>query len=511
MQIAAVWESEHPGTSPRVSMRWAHNLTQQQVADLWNELDPGTATMTKSRIYQYERWPTATNGRRPSVKSLSMLARIYQTTARRLLTDEEYARYDASARAELDTIDHRDFDTKFRSHACRHLTASGAAIPDAGARNPSSSVVAPSSVTPIEGMPRSEESSGSDADSENEILAAAADESAGFARVVGQTNIGPTDLDQLEADVRHLARRYLTEPLVPLFRKMCRIRDLTFSLLNGRQYPEQTRRLYVIAGRLCGLLASVCSDLGYYDAADTHARTAWLCAELSGDDKLRAWILSTRSLIAFWDGRIQDAVQHAEHGISFSAHGIELVRLRSLEARARAKLGDEERTRSALRAAEETRQHVQDDHQYEGMFVFSPGNQERCAGSSYLWLGIPAASVTSLERALVYFQSEVPAMGNEPSYAHTIVTRLDLALAHLRNGDLDGALEVVRPVIGLPPDLRLAGVVRRTHVLGRLLATPALRSTPLAQQLAEQMEDFAVHNAARQLTADVRKSRERSP
>ncbi|RCG19049.1 hypothetical protein DQ384_38630 [Sphaerisporangium album] len=138
------------------------------------------------------------------------------------------------------------------------------------------------------------------------------------------------------------------------------------------------------------------------------------------------------------------------------------------------------------------------------MFDFSLGNQERCAGSSYLWLGVPALSVASLERALKFFEHEAPATGKVPSYAHTIVTRLDLTLAHLHNGDLDGALEVVRPVIGLPPDLRLAGVVRRTHALSRVLAAPALRSTPRAQEFAEQMEDFNVHNAARQLTNSKR-------
>ncbi|MEV6987321.1 hypothetical protein AB0M95_39525 [Sphaerisporangium sp. NPDC051017] len=109
-QIADVWEADHPEIGPRVAFRWAHDLSLEAVSTRWNQLDPGEATMTKSRIYQYECWPAATNGRRPSVAALSMLARIYQTTGRRLLTSDEYGRYTLPSQREIDGIDHRMLD-----------------------------------------------------------------------------------------------------------------------------------------------------------------------------------------------------------------------------------------------------------------------------------------------------------------------------------------------------------------------------------------------------------------
>lgn len=105
-QIADVWEADYPNVGPRKAMRWAHNFSHQEVAEAWNRLDPGEPTMTKSRIYEFEVWPRK-SGRRPSVSSLRTLARIYQTSARRLLTNDEFAQYDKRAQCEIEQISYR--------------------------------------------------------------------------------------------------------------------------------------------------------------------------------------------------------------------------------------------------------------------------------------------------------------------------------------------------------------------------------------------------------------------
>ena len=107
-QIAAVWITDRPDITPRVAFRWAHNLSHQDVAEQWNSLDPGQPTQTKARIFEYEAWPKG--GRRPSVNNLDMLARIYQTTGRNLLTENEFGHYDHTARADINNIDHRHLD-----------------------------------------------------------------------------------------------------------------------------------------------------------------------------------------------------------------------------------------------------------------------------------------------------------------------------------------------------------------------------------------------------------------
>jgi hypothetical protein len=111
-QMAEVWIADYPEISPRIAFRWAHNLSHQDVADRWNEFSLGEPTITKARIYEFETWPSG--GRRPNASSLGMLARIYQTTARQLLTDDEYTLYDNAARAEIDRIDCRNLDQNQR-------------------------------------------------------------------------------------------------------------------------------------------------------------------------------------------------------------------------------------------------------------------------------------------------------------------------------------------------------------------------------------------------------------
>jgi hypothetical protein len=123
--------------------------------------------------------------------------------------------------------------------------------------------------------------------------------------------------------------------------------------------------------------------------------------------------------------------------------------------------------------------------------------EERCAGNAYLWLRQPDESRQSLEQALAHFEAD--AHPDEPSYAHTAVTRLDLTLAHLHGGDFDGAREVLSPVLELPASMRLAGIVRRTDRLQRLLAGHAFRKVTAAQRLSKTVEQFSAGAALRQL------------
>ncbi len=329
---------------------------------------------------------------------------------------------------------------------------------------------------------------------ERQLIMAAADESAGLARRAGQTNVHPLTLEQLDQDVDRLAGAYLTEPLVSLLYEMRQVRDVAFGLLEGRQYPDQARHLYVIAGQACGLFSSASSDLGYYSAAETHARTGWLCAELSGHSDLRAWILAIQSAVAFWDGRYRDAVQRARAGYRY-ASGLERVRLASLEARACGKLGDSDGVRAAIETADGARAQAGAESS-TGIFGFPAANQVRCAGCAYLWLGETEAAVHALEHALQLYEADEASTG---SYAHSAVTRVDLAISLLHLGRLDHAVEVVRPVLTLPPERRLAGVIRRFEVLRPLLLSGPFRDSPAARELDEQLEAFSAAGAARQL------------
>ncbi|MEV6987216.1 hypothetical protein AB0M95_38980 [Sphaerisporangium sp. NPDC051017] len=95
--------------SPLLLHRYAHGLTAAQVVAAFNDLDPaGSASMRTARLYDLESWPQGR--RRPSPRVLDLLARIYQTTARRLVTDETYGTYGGEDRELIDAADYRHLD-----------------------------------------------------------------------------------------------------------------------------------------------------------------------------------------------------------------------------------------------------------------------------------------------------------------------------------------------------------------------------------------------------------------
>ena len=86
----------------RVAFRLAHGLTQQAVADRWNELYPsedGSGMMTAKQISYWESWPKS--GRKPDIEALNRLARIYCCQAADLLDGEDYRYLDEATQQEI--------------------------------------------------------------------------------------------------------------------------------------------------------------------------------------------------------------------------------------------------------------------------------------------------------------------------------------------------------------------------------------------------------------------------
>jgi hypothetical protein len=167
---------------------------------------------------------------------------------------------------------------------------------------------------------------------QREVVMAAA-ESARFGQFAEQSNVGPHTLEQFRADLARIVTTYPNRPVYPIFVELRGLRNRAFELLEGRQYPEQSRELYLVAGMLCGVLANASFDLGWLPAAETQARTAFLCAELAGSNALRAWVRGTQSLVAYWDKRPRAAVELAMDGWRYvpetdaerdAAHAVEL-------------------------------------------------------------------------------------------------------------------------------------------------------------------------------------------
>ena len=185
----------------------------------------------------------------------------------------------------------------------------------------------------------------------------AAEESARFVRQTGAPVI-PEVLEQLDADVRWLAGEYLRRPKYAVFRPLVRLRRDVFEMIDRRPRPGSLTDLYRVAGQLSALLAHASFDLGQPYAADSHARTAWLCADLSGDDALRPYIRGVQCNAAYWRGEYREAVELARSEQDFASSGSDLLRGASHEARALAAIRDGCGADRALGVAAEARDRV---------------------------------------------------------------------------------------------------------------------------------------------------------
>jgi hypothetical protein len=317
-------------------------------------------------------------------------------------------------------------------------------------------------------------------------MAAWASQSAEFGEWAEGTNVGQAALKQFDHDIRSVAKTYLNSPPLPVVLTTLRVRDRAFTLLEGRQRPNLSRQLYLVAGRICGLLAWMSSDLGRHAEAETQVRTGWLCAELAEHDGLRAWIRATQSKLAFWDGRIRESAQLAEAGLCYGAPDTAPVLLASLAARAWARLGQASDAHNALANAAEARERAGPDD-VGGLHGCSLAQQSYLAGTTHLYLHEPAHALRKAEGTVALYEAGAP---QERFYGAETLALVDAATAHLQGGELDGAAEKLGPVLALPSQQRLATFAQRLGDMRDALRGSRYADSAQSHQLQQQIHDF---------------------
>ena len=270
----------------------------------------------------------------------------------------------------------------------------------------------------------------------------AAAEAVEFGEWADASSVGPITLEQLQHDVRALARDYLTQPPAPLLHRALHHRRRVFALLEGRLRPAQARELYLLAGRLCGLAAWAVGDLGYAAEARTHARTAWLCAELADHAGLRGWVRATQSKLAYWDGRSRLSAELAEEGLRHGVLDSGRVLLAGLAARGWARGGDVDRARGALDVVTAEREALDTPDEVGGVRGFSEAQQHYLAGTTHLWLRDPDRAARAADRAVWLYEIAPP---EERFYGAESLALLDSAIAHVLTGDLTEAAHRLAP------------------------------------------------------------------
>lgn len=273
------------------------------------------------------------------------------------------------------------------------------------------------------------------------VLHEAAAEAMEFTRAAGASALGVGTFDHLDAVIADLDRAYSREPPAERFAVARSYRHRVEQLLNGRRTLKQARELYVYAAWLSEILAWLAHDLGAPLAAEAYAIDSFEHADQAGHDELCAWAADAMATIAMYTDRPDRAIAVASRGLVKAPprHPV-TVRLHAQAARAHAKLGHAEPSRTLLRKAQDlhdrlpARTPARLSHDTGALATFA---MTAYAASSHLWLAdYPQAE--ALARTAITTHETAPTANQAPS--REAIARLDLGIALAHQGQIDEAI-----------------------------------------------------------------------
>lgn len=305
------------------------------------------------------------------------------------------------------------------------------------------------------------------------------------------SDVSADAISALQEETLRIALAYPVAPLHEFLDDLVNLQDVGFQLLEGKYKADQARDLHLLAAMSSGMLAKAAHDLTDPQAALTHARAAYLCAEQAGHDGLKGWVRAVMSLAAYFAGRPDEAVRYAQAGISLpGATGGVTAWLPSLEARAHAARGDGEATRDAITRAHRARENMAASEldQFGDLFAFGLVKQNYYLAEAVVRLA-PGSdeAATSADEAVAGYLA-LP--DEETDWSSLAGARAHQALARAARGQFDGAREALDPVLDLEPAQRINGV--RVSVQRVYENLPAAGGAPqIATGLRTEIEEFS--------------------
>ena len=499
---------------PRAAWPEAYGWSLRDTASRINEfrgdtgLDPGGfAGMTAPHLCEHENWPgpgPRSSGRRPTPYLLALLAAVYGCAVTDLidLADREHL-----PPADLLILDKYGPGQQSTSRAIALAPASPPPAPGADGTGHSAIAGRPgvrtgdnlrhqattaSPVAPSVTYRWFQEAvlSGSLVGREVEMAAHDGSERAEQAE---QRDIGDATLEQLRSDVIRLSHSYMISEPFGMFQEMRRVRDRMYAALDRRVWPRDQTDLYLLLGCLNCLMAAAADDLGYPYASEELIRAGWAYAVAIDHKPLMAKLRADLANVAYWRNRPQQARDLAGSGLRYMVGGPNAAQLHLKYGRAAARLGDVDVARRAIGQARDARDQRNEDDllQLGGEFGFSRASQHYLAGSTFL--EITAAerdAIAELELATELYEAG-PEEGEDHSFELRMLAQIELAVARLRVGELDGAQPALRPVLALPPGKRIDPFPQRLETVRVELARPRYHGSPQASDLAAEIEDFS--------------------
>jgi transcriptional regulator with XRE-family HTH domain len=295
------------------------------------------------------------------------------------------------------------------------------------------------------------------------------------------TNVGTGTVEQLDEAIHAIARDYLVFPPEPLIARAAEVSRRVFGLLREHQRLRHTRDLYVIGAKSCAFLSWAAGDLGQFSAAAAQGRAALILAGEAEHPGVRALALCALSKAAFWEARRESARDLARAGYECAPANSTRVLLACQEADATGPADAREAMGRAVQAHGEVA--CADD--LGGVF----GCGEVRLANYLMGVYLRAGKIDAVLEVAAGAAAEAEA-GEPIGYGTRGQIQIGAGIAHVRSGDVEGAAEMFGPVLGMPPDLRLATLTSRLGPVAGTLLGPAYRQARTASALAEQISAY---------------------
>lgn len=432
------------GVRPRTAWRLACEMSLETAATRYNAItgEP-RAGMRGSRIWEFEQWPE--RGVRPTVSVLRVLAQVYGTTWRSLLTLRDLEGLPAKELAEYHTIEQQGAVTPVRMPVPAPVAVVSTDVDDPQV--------------------------GSDALAEAMLLTT--------------TNVDELQLDDLWADLNHLSDAYTRTSPDSVLRQVSFVQQRAVTLLKGRQPPKRTRELYLINAKCSAMMAWMAGDLGRYGVAQQLNATAWLYTQSADDCLARRWVRTTQARVAFWAGNAIESARLAADGLKYKAGGINDAPLILAEARGWSSVQAKNQVMDAIERwsrIEDTG--LEDLDREDRFFNISKDRRHYMAGTSLLSVGQTAHALREFQTAREAYDD----MALEHRWAAMEpMIRIDAARAHLRLGDLDTAVAEVEPLLNGGVDGQPDMVASMLNLLAKELTDTRWSRAKTAKDLADAL------------------------
>jgi hypothetical protein len=321
------------------------------------------------------------------------------------------------------------------------------------------------------------------------ILDDSARESAEMLAWADVSNVGDLTIEQIHADLRRITNLYLKTATAPLLTRILSLRARVFGILtSGRQKPEQSQELHSASGWATTLLAWISIDLSNPDIADEHLRAAWVFADNSEQDDLKAWIRATQHTSAFWKDDFSRAAKFAQDGLRYARGGSAGLFLNSALALDLARSGRTEVATEVLSTA----QHLAENPSTSsdalgGPFMCSYGRAAGFWSDTHLAVGDWRRALEYADSAIAGFEILPPDQRNLGSER---MVRCQQVKAHLIAGEIDGASAAIVPVLATSPEHRIRPLIHRVVEISRLAQRHSDAAPQKIRRMQGEISDF---------------------